>query len=1164
MTKRIISVVVSVCLVLLLLPLETMTASAKTEYTNGYYTFMVHEGEAVITDVHNSISGIVNIPTSLAPRPDCTITRIASSAFEGCNKITKITIPNGITSIGDHAFANCTSLADIEIPKSVVSIEYSAFYNTEYYNNHLNWDANVLYIDDCCIEAEDTLSGNYNVKKNTRIIADLAFRDCTFVTSINIPNSVENIGIETFWGCTSLKNVHLSNSVTSITDCMFWSCSSLIEIEIPDSVTSIDDYAFNRCTSLTTVVIPKQVSNIAYTAFSDCSNLSCIDVFEDNLWFSSVDGVLFNKKQTELVRYPEGKEGVSYAVPKGVSTLGQYAFFNCLTLKKIIIPVSVSIIDDSVNGSSFRNCSNLGAVWYEGTPEEKDIIKGSISTYSSNIIHWFYNRCIMSDTDVHIFNNDCDGTCDCGYERITVHSYQPTYNSENHYEECTVCGNKNNFTSHIFDTSCDTTCNGCDYIRSIVHNYQPSHDNESHYEKCTECDNKINVASHTFENNCDTFCDDCAYTRSVTHEYQPNHDSENHYEECTICGTKVNISVHTYENACDMTCECGYIRTTTHEYEILHDSETHYEKCAECGDVINVTFHTFDNKCDKTCNECAYIRSIAHDYQPTYNSESHYEECTVCSDEKDIEKHKYDNACDTDCNVCGTERTITHAYKTAWTQGEESHWHECSACGDKKDIEKHKYDNACDTDCNVCEKETIITHAYKTEWTWDEGSHWHECIVCEDKVDIEKHTYDNACDTICNVCDYEKEHVQPDKLEIVQMPTKSEYRLGEEYSLEGLILKATYFDGTTEIITSEYQINGMDSVEEGIQIISVVYNGVHVDINLIVHDYKTEWSSDKENHWHECKICGDKIDIEQHTYDNACDTSCNICEQEREHVKPDKLEIVQMPTKLEYRMGEEYSLEGLVLKATYFDGTTEFVTSEHQIDGMDSVEEGIQIISVVYYGAHTDIDLIVHDYKTEWNVDKVIHWHECKICGDKEALEQHVFKNWEVAVVATTTSQGLEKRICTVCGYEETRAIAKLPIGTWKHDGMGWWYQNPNGTYPANCWKQIDNVWYYFNASGYIVTGWRLIGGTWYYFNGSGAMVTGWKLLGGTWYYFTGGGAMVTGWQSIGGVWYYFEGSGAMVANRWVGNYYLQADGSMATNKWIGIYYVGADGVWIP
>ena len=195
--------------------------------------------------------------------------------------------------------------------------------------------------------------------------------------------------------------------------------------------------------------------------------------------------------------------------------------------------------------------------------------------------------------------------------------------------------------------------------------------------------------------------------------------------------------------------------------------------------------------------------------------------------------------------------------------------------------------------------------------------------------------------------------------------------------------------------------------------------------------------------------------------------------------------------------------------------------------------------------------------------------------------------------------------------------------GTWKHDGIGWWYLNANGTYPVNIWREIDNVTYYFNASGYIVTdwqsidgvwyyfdssgammtGWQSIGGVWYYFNSSGAMMTGWQSIGGVWYYFNGSGdmvtgwqsiggvwycfnssgtmmtgwqsiggvwyyfnnsgAMMTGWQSIGGVWYYFNGSGAMMTG-WqsIGSvwYYFNSDGAMVSNQWVGNYYLQADG----
>ena len=95
--------------------------------------------------------------------------------------------------------------------------------------------------------------------------------------------------------------------------------------------------------------------------------------------------------------------------------------------------------------------------------------------------------------------------------------------------------------------------------------------------------------------------------------------------------------------------------------------------------------------------------------------------------------------------------------------------------------------------------------------------------------------------------------------------------------------------------------------------------------------------------------------------------------------------------------------------------------------------------------------------------------------------------------------------------------------------------------------KSIDGDWYYFNASGYIVTGWFADGGSWYYFESNGKMATGWKL--------------------VDGKWYYLESNGKMAANKWVNNvYYVKSNGVMATNEWVdqGRYYVGADGKWVP
>ena len=189
----------------------------------------------------------------------------------------------------------------------------------------------------------------------------------------------------------------------------------------------------------------------------------------------------------------------------------------------------------------------------------------------------------------------------------------------------------------------------------------------------------------------------------------------------------------------------------------------------------------------------------------------------------------------------------------------------------------------------------------------------------------------------------------------------------------------------------------------------------------------------------------------------------------------------------------------------------------------------------------------------------------------------------------------------------------------WIQSGNQWWYRHGDGTCTTNDFETISGQTYYFDTSGYMVTGWKQIKSNWYYFNASGAMVksswqgnyyleadgkmatnkwigdyyvnadglwqpSGWIQSGSQWryrhydgtcttndfevignqtYYFDADGYMVTGWKQIGSNWYYFNVSGAMVKSAWQGNYYLESDGKMATNKWIGNYYVGSDGAWI-
>ena len=286
------------------------------------------------------------------------VTSIGSDAFRDCTSLTSVTIPDSVTSIGGDSFLDCTSLATITIPNSVTSIGSCAFSNTAYSNYESNWNNGVLYLSNCLIGTENNLATDYIIKDGTRIISDSAFASCTSLTSVIMPNSVTSIGDFAFDSCASLASVTVSDSVTSIGDYAFCGCTSLATITIPNSVTNIGAFAFYDCTSLANITIPSSVTSIGDLTFSGCASLLSIEVSNDNMNYSSTDGVLFNKNKTELITYPVGKTDSKYAIPSSVTSVDSYAFDKCINLASVTIGNSVIII----GSDAFRYCTSLANV----------------------------------------------------------------------------------------------------------------------------------------------------------------------------------------------------------------------------------------------------------------------------------------------------------------------------------------------------------------------------------------------------------------------------------------------------------------------------------------------------------------------------------------------------------------------------------------------------------------------------------------------------------------------------------------------------------------------------------------------------------------------------------------------------------------------------------
>lgn len=391
--------------------------------------------------------------------PD-SVTSIGEGAFCCCAKLTSITIPDGVKSIGNHAFAGCSALESITIPGSVLSIGDNAF-------------------------KECTALESATISEGVKSIGDNAFYNCTNLVNVSLPDSLTSISFNTFYGCTNLQTYddgtayYLGNSenhylvlvsviskeITSFTiddktkfiwssafsECRvlesientqnilcigsyaFEHCNNLKTFTIPYGVTTIEDGTFFCCTNMQTITIPETVTSIGQSAFEGCNNLKSISI--PNSVTSIGNKAFYECKKLENIIIPDGVTFIRHytfygceslewvSLPESVYYIDQFAFKNCSSLKSIIIPSAVTKIDFA----AFLYCDVLTTVYYGGTEDKWSTISIEGNNGCLNGVRKYYFSQTEPQKEGYFWHFDTDGVTPVSWGNEPNYSYGLEY-----------------------------------------------------------------------------------------------------------------------------------------------------------------------------------------------------------------------------------------------------------------------------------------------------------------------------------------------------------------------------------------------------------------------------------------------------------------------------------------------------------------------------------------------------------------------------------------------------------------------------------------------------------------------------------------------------------------------------------------------------------------
>ena len=368
------------------LSLMASVSSFAHDFQDGYLFYSIlADGTVAVTNERLGLP-YNNLPASLVIPSEVTgnygakyqVSEIADYAFQGCDKLESLVIPNTVKKIGIYAFTGCSKLLNISFPESLEDVMAGALYECAWYDNQPD---GLVYVGNLLYRYKGIApTGVITINEGTKAVLGLAFSNQPNITSVILPESVTSVHMQAFGDCPNLESVTLPTWLSVIEDYTFQNCSKLQNINLPLGLDQIGKEAFAGCSSLTILDWPLQLKNIGARAFYNCNQLDGIENISPNIekiGANAFGNTAWESKQPSGYLYIhnifyaytgevtdsmhiEIKKGTTYisggAVSRCVTKINEYSTKNVVS--KITIPNSVTEIEDE----TFRSCHNLDTI----------------------------------------------------------------------------------------------------------------------------------------------------------------------------------------------------------------------------------------------------------------------------------------------------------------------------------------------------------------------------------------------------------------------------------------------------------------------------------------------------------------------------------------------------------------------------------------------------------------------------------------------------------------------------------------------------------------------------------------------------------------------------------------------------------------------------------